>query len=97
MNFLSVWQKMIEIGDKNRKELVNPALNAFIHNFNIDRLILVKYSDDGPEELFNNTGYVYTSERQRCMEKFFHQNRLGFVASKINNNYMDYWDVVSRR
>lgn len=95
MNFLSAWQKMIEIGRKSKKELVNPALNAFIHNFNIDRLIFVKYSDDGPEELFNNTGYLYTSRRQQCIEEFFHKNRLGFATSKINNNYTDYWEVVS--
>lgn len=95
MNFLSAWQKMVEIGGKSRKDLVNIALNAFIHNFNIDRLLFVKYNDDGPEELFNNTGYTYTSKRQQRIEAFFHQNRLGFVTSKMNNNYTDYWDVVS--
>lgn len=95
MNFLSAWQQMVEIGKKSRKELVDPALNAFIHNFNIDKLIFVKYDDEEPEELFNNTGYAYTSERRHCIEEFFHQNRLGFATSKINNNYTDYWDVIS--
>ena len=95
MNFLSAWQKMVEIGKKSRNELVNPAVNAFIHNFNIDRLIFVKYGDDEPEELFNNTGYAYTSERQCRIEEYFHQNRLGFATSKIDNNYTDYWDIVS--
>lgn len=95
MNFLSAWQKMVEIGGKSRKELVNPALNAFIHNFNIDRLVFVKYGEDEPDELFNNTGYAYTGERQRRIEAFFHQNRLGFATSKINNNYTDYWDIVT--
>lgn len=95
MNFLSAWQQMIEISGKSRNQLVNPALNAFIHNFNIDKLIFVKYNDDGPEELFNNTGYAYTGERQHRIEEFFHQNRLGFATSKINNNYTDYWEVIS--
>lgn len=95
MNFLSTWQKIVEIGGKSRKELVDPALNAFVHNFNIDKLIFVKYRDDEPEELFNNTGYAYTGERQHRIEEFFHQNRLGFATSKIDNNYTDYWDVVS--
>lgn len=95
MNFLSAWQKMVEIGEKSRKELVNPALNAFIHNFNIDKLIFVKYGEDGATELFNNTGYTYTSERQHRIETFFHQNRLGFVTSKMNNNYTDYWDIIA--
>lgn len=95
MSFLSAWQKMIEIGKKSRKELVNPAVNAFIHNFNIDRLMLVKYDGKEPEELFNNTGYRYEGGRRRRIEEFFHRNRLGFVTSKINNNYIDYLDVVS--
>lgn len=95
MNFLSAWQKMVEIGGKRKRELVDPALKAFIHNFNIDRLIFVKYGDDGPEELYNNTGYTYSSERRCRIEAFFHQNRHGFATSKINNNYTDYWDIVS--
>ncbi len=95
MNFLSAWQKMIEIGGKSKKKLVNPAVNALIHNFNIDRLMLVKYSAFGPEELFNNTGYAYTDERRYQIEEFFGQNRLGFATSKMNINYIDYQDIVA--
>lgn len=95
MSFLSAWQKMVEIGGKSRKELVNPTLNAFIHNFNIDRLMLVKYDEDGPTALYNNTGYEYEGVRQSRIEKFFHRNRLGFATSKINNNYTDYLDIIS--
>ena len=95
MNFLSAWQKMIEIGGKTKKELVKPAINAFVHNFNIDRLMLVKCGGNGPEELFNNTGYAFEGDRQRHIEGFFQRNRLGFSTSKINNNYTDYLDIVS--
>ena len=95
MNFLSAWQKMVEIGGKSKVDLVNPAVNAFIHNFNIDRLLLVKYNENGPEELFNNTGYAFDNERRSRIEGFFHRNRLGFATSKINNNYTDYLDIVS--
>ena len=95
MNFLSAWQKMIEIGKKTKKELVKPAINAFVHNFNIDRLMLVKCGGNGPEELFNNTGYAFEGDRQRHIEGFFQRNRLGFSTSKMNNNYTDYLDIVS--
>ena len=95
MNFLSAWQKMIEIGRKSKTDLVNPAVNAFIHNFNIDRLMLVKYEDDEPQELFNNTGYVFDDERRSRIENFFQRNRLGFATSKMNNNYRDYLDIIS--
>lgn len=95
MDFLSAWQKMIEIGGKSKKKLVNQAVNALIHNFNIDRLMLVKYNASGPEELFNNTGYTYTDERRYRIEEYFSQNRLGFATSKMNINYTDYQDIVS--
>lgn len=95
MNFLSAWQKMIEIGRKSKTDLVNPAVNAFIHNFNIDRLMLVKYEDDEPQALFNNTGYVFDDERRSRIENFFQRNRLGFATSKMNNNYRDYLDIIS--
>lgn len=95
MNFLSTWQKMIEIGRKSKTDLVNPAVNAFIHNFNIDRLMLVKYEDDEPQALFNNTGYAFDDDRRSRIENFFHRNRLGFATSKMNNNYRDYLDIIS--
>ena len=95
MNFLSTWQKMIEIGTKGKKELVDSAISAFVHNFNIDRLMIVLCGEDGPEELYNDTGYLYEGERRSQVESFFHRNRLGFATSKINNNYTDYQDIIS--
>lgn len=95
MNFMSAWQKMTEIGGKTKYELVNPAVNALMHNFNLDKFILVKYDDKKPEVMFNNTGYEFDREMQSDIEGFFHRNRLGFVTSKINNNYSDYLDVIS--
>lgn len=95
MSFMSAWQKMTEIGSKTKDELINPAVNALMHNFNLDRLMLVKYDDKKPEILYNNTGYDFDHEMQGRIEGFFHRNRLGFVTSKINNNYSDYLDVVS--
>lgn len=95
MSFMSAWQKMTEIGSKTKAELVNPAVNALMHNFNLDRLMLVKYDGKNPQLLYNNTGLDFDDEMQRRIEGFFHRNRLGFVTSKINNNYIDYLDVVS--
>lgn len=95
MNFLSAWQKMVEIGGKSKKELIHPSVNAFIHNFNIDRLMLVKYDGNESVELYNNTGYAFESERRSRIEGFFHRNRLGFATSKMNNNYRDYLDIIS--
>ncbi|MFG6343016.1 MAG: GGDEF domain-containing protein [Lachnospiraceae bacterium] len=95
MNFLSAWQKMVEIGGKSKKELIHPSVNAFIHNFNIDRLMLVKYDGNESVELYNNTGYAFENERRSRIEGFFHRNRLGFATSKMNNNYRDYLDIIS--
>ena len=57
--------------------------------------MLVKCGGNGPEELFNNTGYAFEGDRQRHIEGFFQRNRLGFSTSKMNNNYTDYLDIVS--
>ena len=95
MNFLSAWQKMVEIGGKSKKELIHSSVNAFIHNFNIDRLMLVKYEGNESVELYNNTGFAFENERRSRIEGFFHRNRLGFATSKMNNNYRDYLDIIS--
>lgn len=94
MVFVSAWQKMVEITDKKKEDLVETAVNAFIHNFNIDKMLLIKYYEGQPEEIFNNMGYAFVGERREKIENFFYRNRLGVVTSKINNNYIDYLDIV---
>lgn len=66
---------MVEIGGKSKKELIHPSVNAFIHNFNIDRLMLVKYDGNESVELYNNTGYAFENERRSRIEGFFPQEQ----------------------
>ena len=94
MSFMAAWQKMMEIGSKKKNDLVMLAVNSFIHNFNIDKLMIVKYDGEEPGEIYNNTGYVFEGKRREELEKFFKRNRLGFVTSKINNNYVDFSELV---
>ncbi len=93
--FLSTWQKIIEINGKTKEELLDTAIHTFINNFNLDRLLYIQYDGDDASILFNNTGVSLSNDMHGALKEYFKKKRLGFVTSKINNNYNDYLDIIT--
>lgn len=93
--FLSTWQKIIEINGKTKAELIDTAIHTFINNFNLDQLLYVQYDDYEATVLFNNTGVSLSKDMHGALKDYFKKKRLGFVTSKINNNYNDYLDIIT--
>jgi diguanylate cyclase (GGDEF)-like protein len=95
LEFLSTWQKTIDLTGKTRNELIDTAVYTFINNFNLDRLLYIEYEDDTAEVLFNNTDISLSMGMHGALKEYFKKKRLGFVTSKINNNYNDYLDIIT--
>ena len=93
--FLSTWQKLIEIKDRTKEQLVDTSIQAFMNSFNIDRLLFIQYSPGLPSVLFNNTQVSLSLEMHDALKEYFKKKRLGFVTSKINTNYNDYLDIIT--
>ena len=93
--FLATWQKIIEISGKTKADLINTAIHTFINNFNLDRLLYIQYDYNDATVLFNNTGVSLSKDMHGALKDYFKKKRLGFVTSKINNNYNDYLDIIT--
>ena len=95
MEFISIWQKIIDINGKEKEELITNALNSFIVNFSMDVVIYVRYEDGQPKVHFSNTQVPVSEERLSYLTEHFERHRTGFVVSKMKKNYREYSNVVS--
>lgn len=95
MEFISIWQKIIDIGTKGFQELVANALNTFMLNFSIDVMIYIRYKE-GKAQICYDTGKTPLGEREvEEITEYFSQHRSGFVTSKLRKNHMEYNKVIS--
>lgn len=95
MEFITAWQKIIDISGKNFADLVTNALNTFMLNFSIDSMIYIRYKDDKPDICFDTKQVILSDEDVEKITRYFYEHRSGFVTSKLQKNHMEYNCIVS--
>lgn len=95
LEFISTWQKMIDVTNGDAKELVHNIMKTFQNHFNMDRAVYVRYIDHKPCVLYNDTERELTDDMMKMIEKSLQRDTRGFVVSKIRSNYNEHLDVIS--
>lgn len=94
IEFISVWQNVLEINDKTKDELIRTAANSFMVNFNLDSFIYVKYNEKSAEVLFSDGSVELCENDLEVFRSYFEKSKSGFVTSKIDKNYEDYKKIL---
>lgn len=95
MEFITAWQKIIDISGKSYTDLITNALNTFMLNFSIDSMIYIRYKDDKPDVCFDTKQVILSEEDIEKITGYFYKHRSGFVTSKLQKNHMEYNRIVS--
>lgn len=95
LDFIGVWQKIVDIIGKEKDELITNALNSFILNFGVDAMIYINFKEEESDICFNNSEHVLTPENIQFLSDYFHAHRSGFVASKMHKDFQEYREVIS--
>lgn len=95
MDFISTWQKLIDVTGVEAKEMIDAAMKTFLNHFNVDCAVYVRYMERMPQVLYNNTGKELTTEIIGQIERSLRQNPSGFAISKISSNYAEHQDITS--
>ncbi|MDE6314221.1 MAG: GGDEF domain-containing protein [Lachnospiraceae bacterium] len=95
LDFIGVWQKIVDIIGKEKNELITNALNSFILNFGVDVMIYINYKEQQGQICFNNSEQELTQEDMEHMLRYFQIHRNGFVASKMHKDFQEYREILS--
>lgn len=95
LDFISTWQKQIDVTGIGAKEMLETVMKTFLNHFNIDCAVYVRYIERTPQILYNNTGKTLTPKLLGQIADSFRKNAAGFAISKISSNYMEHQDITS--
>lgn len=95
MEFISTWQKLIDVTDNDVNAMVTNALNTFMNHFGLDCALYICYHDDDAHVLYNDTGCVITDEINSRIGKIMLEYPQGFAISKISDNFFEHQDITS--
>lgn len=94
MEFISSWQKIIDVGGTHVEEMIQNAMTAFINHFSVDKVLYVWYAGEQPRILYNDTGITMDDRILKKLESVMRENLQGFVTSKVSDSFFDYMDII---
>lgn len=94
MDFLSTWQKTIDVTDVSAEVMVENVMRTFLYHFNLDRALYIQYHGRKPKVLYDNTEASLSMKEQKYLKEVFEKTQRGFVVSKISSNYSEHLNVV---
>ena len=94
VEFISIWQNILEINDKTREELIKTAANSFMLNFNLDSFLYIKFYEKTAKVMFNEGSIELTNKDVEVLRDYFEKSKTGFVTAKLDKNYDDYKKIL---
>lgn len=94
IEFISVWQNILEISNKTKDELIRTAANSFMLNFNIDSFLYIKYDEKSARIMFSDGSIELNNNDLEMMRGYFEKRKSGFVTAKIDKTYEDYKKIL---
>lgn len=96
MDFISTWQKLIDVGDMDIDSMIQNAMRAFLNHFNVDQVLYLRYGEeDRYTELYNNTGIFMTPDITIGLKRAMKEYPQGFAVSKISDSFFEHQDAIS--
>ena len=94
LEFVSVWQNVIEINDKTKEELIRTAANSFMLNFNLDSFLYIEFHEKSASILFNNSSVELNVNDLEMLRSYFEKRKSGFVTTKIDKDFEEYNKIL---
>ncbi len=94
MEFISSWQKIIDVGGTHVEEMIENAMTTFINHFSVDKVLFVWYAREQPRILYNDTGITIDDRILKKLESVMRENPQGFAVSKVSDSFFDYMNVI---
>jgi diguanylate cyclase (GGDEF)-like protein len=94
MEFISTWQKLIDVNNTDIDSMVQNALHNFLNHFGTDRALYIWYEDRRARVLYNDTEVPMTAKNIKTLERVMKEYPQGFAASKISDSFFEHQDAI---
>lgn len=94
IEYISVWQNVLEINNKTKDELIKTAANSFMLNFNLDSFVYIEFYEDSAKVLFSEGAVELSEAELETLRTYFEKRKSGFVTAKIDKDYDDYRNIL---
>lgn len=95
IEFISTWQKLIDVSGRNISDMVHNAVRAFTNQFSLDCALYICYHGETPQILYNDTGRKMTQEVIQEIISVMKEYPQGFAVSKISDSFLEHQDIIS--
>lgn len=95
MDFLGIWQNILDINDKSKEDIIMTASNTFVLNFNLDTFTYIKFDEEKDGTiLYTNAEIELKQNEMQILREYFEKKHSGFCISKLNKNFYEYKKVI---
>lgn len=95
INFLSIWQKVINTPSKSIQRIIDNSITTLKNNYKIDELLFIRIEDNKPVIRYNDSRYDITKEKVEYLCEYFNINRGEFSITRLDKGYMEHKDMIN--
>ena len=95
MEFISIWQTIIDVNDQKKDTMIENAMSNFINHFSLDCALIIDLHAKEPQVLYNDTGCDMTDEVIKGICDIMIDYPEGIATSKIAEGFYEYENVIS--
>lgn len=90
INFLGIWQKMVNNTDTPIHTMTEHAITTFMNNYNMDDFIFIRIEDARPVLNYCDCNYEINNAKIKYLTDYFNTNRNAFVTTRLDKRYAEY-------
>lgn len=95
INFLSVWQEMLNDEEYNTNTLYKNAFSAIQNTFKFDLAFYFRMDNEEIQLEYQTTGQELTKEEMDVIGAFFVKQKQTFLVNRIEKRFDDYQEILS--
>lgn len=95
MEFISIWQTIIDVNDQKKETMIENAMSNFVNHFSLDCALIIDLHAKAPKVLYNDTGCDMTDEVIKGICDIMIDYPEGFATSKIGEGFYEHENIIS--
>lgn len=95
IEFISIWQTIVDVNDQKKETMIENAMSNFINHFSLDCALIIDLHAKEPQVLYNDTECDMTDEVIKGICDIMIDYPEGFATSKLGEDFYEHENIIS--